>query len=473
MSPSTKHLLVLGALVGIVACSGNSPIGEGGPTAGTAGTTGAAGTIGTAGTSTIGHAAGTTGIAGISGVAGTGFVTGVAGTTGAAAVGGTAGTVGNGMTASCGSFGSPTRPSGSCVTGAFKRNGVCTCQAATPNVCGDQCVDVQTDDANCGCCGNACGPTSTCNQGKCGPAAIEIVPASPGCESIDLAVEAGTLYWTDKGHGRVSSMPTTGGVVTTIAAFNLGAPSQIAVRDKSVYWAAPGAIMHATPTIQPHTITMITPNGFAVSADGAYVYYSTGTSVVRVLATTGASPVVVAREEHGGIPTALALDGSVLAYPTDLNGDVDVATLNEGKVASCGKEGPNGELLNVDCLRVARSQGSLLREKIVAQQGRVLWADGSTLKMSGTTPGSPPANDFVAGTNADFISSFATLGNMIYFSDHAAADTASGVIYKAAFARDQTAIRLARGQREPRSVVVDDKRVYWSTSDCRIMSTGL
>lgn len=40
-----------------------------------------------------------------------------------------------------------------------------TSDACTP--CGTECVNVATDSRNCGSCGNACGPSSTCAAGKC------------------------------------------------------------------------------------------------------------------------------------------------------------------------------------------------------------------------------------------------------------------------------------------------------------------
>src|SRR6185369_13827290 len=106
-----------------------------------------------------------------------------------------------------------------------------------------------------------------------------------------------------------------------------------------------------------------------------------------------------------------------------------------------------GDILNVNCLRVARSQGSLFLSRIIALPGRVLWADGTAIKLADTTGASLPFNDLIADTPVSPISGMAVSGTKIYFSDDDPSGTStSGVIYKAFIAKDQAAIRIARGQ---------------------------
>ena len=62
---------------------------------------------------------------------------------------------------------------------------------------------------------------------------------------------------------------------------------------------------------------------------------------------------------------------------------------------------------------------------------------------------------------------------MVYFSDAEPMSPGTGVIYKTPLAPNQVPIRIARGQNGPRAVVVGDKKVYWSTADCAIMSQNL
>lgn len=458
-------IVVLGvALAAAVSCSDNSPVGAtgGAGTGGGAGTSGAAGSFGAAGTSGV---AGTFGVAGTSGVAGVGGPsTGISGTTGAA------GTPSTG----CRAFGGPTLASGKCVAGAFKRNGVCECQSSAPAVCGDRCVDVMTDDANCGCCGNACGPTSTCNNGKCGPAPVTFRALSPGCGQIELDVASGGIAWTERARGLVT-LATTGGGAELPVAVGEDDPHAPAVVGGTVYWLTRDKLRRGDVTTKPTTVISAAGpiNGFVVAPDGFTIYYSTGTEILRTAINAPPSAVVVAREEHGGIPRALAIDGSRVMYPTELNGDVDVATVAVGKVASCSKEGPNGEPINVDCLRVARSQGSLLLDKIVALPGRVLWADGFALKTSDTTGVNAPANDVVGMTDANDITGFAANPMVAYFSERTEPQSPTGVIYRAVIGGNQISTRIARGQIAPRVGAIDQSRVYWSTAACAIMATGL
>jgi hypothetical protein len=48
--------------------------------------------------------------------------------------------------------------------------------------CGGACVDVQSDEANCGACGSACGAGQTCDAGQCTSACA---PATEVCNGVD------------------------------------------------------------------------------------------------------------------------------------------------------------------------------------------------------------------------------------------------------------------------------------------------
>jgi hypothetical protein len=197
--------------------------------------------------------------------------------------------------------------------------------------------------------------------------------------------------------------------------------------------------------------------------------------MVKHVPAEGGPPTVVVREEHDNFPMALALDGNRLVFPATNAGFIHAVTLQEGKLVSCGAEGAEGLPLNPECLRVAQAQGSLLLENIVAQRGYVLFADGEALKKSTATI-DRLAYGAIAATNRGPISSFAATATHVYFAEGSTLDTKQTDIYKAVisevlFEELQPAISIARGQRDPRSVIVDDERVYWSTADCAIMAT--
>ena len=123
-----------------------------------------------------------------------------------------------------------------CAHNAFRGDGGCACQASTPTVCGDTCVDLLDDPDHCGGCDNKCAPTSTCVGGLCGlPPSIFVPTLGVGCGDIDLAVANGQLYWTEKDLGDVGTRdPTTG----KLLAFAAGekTPTRISVRGTNVFW---------------------------------------------------------------------------------------------------------------------------------------------------------------------------------------------------------------------------------------------
>jgi hypothetical protein len=69
-----------------------------------------------------------------------------------------------------------------CPTPETCTAGSCTC--ASPDVCGDACVDPQTDPDNCGGCGNVCPAGDTCVTGSC------FCPTGSLCGDVDAGTAA-------------------------------------------------------------------------------------------------------------------------------------------------------------------------------------------------------------------------------------------------------------------------------------------
>jgi hypothetical protein len=457
----TIGALLLGSVLFVsnfVACSG----GEDGT--GQAGTTGAAGTVGNAGTN--GGGAGTSGP-----------TDGGAGTTTGPTDGGPSATLADGK----------------CVTGAFKRDGVCQCQGSVPNVCGDMCTDVKTDNDNCGSCGMKCAGSSTCNNGTCGPAAVAVLPKVTGCGELTIALNAAgdKIFYANKTAGAISSVPTAGGAATPVTgAATEKAPTAITVSGTNVLWInnVPGAGMSVASTIRKSAngaapVDLVTATadgggirGMAVSADGNTVYYSTG-NYVKAIPMAGGTSTDIALEEHGGIPGAIAIDGTKLVYPTDLNGDVDVITIVAGTVAKCGKpNAQNPEIYDmVNCVRIARSQGSLRKDAMLAFGGWAYWIDGGAIKGGELAPAGTAANDQIGSTMLNPITSMAVnpAKTNIYFteSDVNAPTGMSGIVQKTGKAKESPQSPLARNQVAPYSIAVTATKVYWA-ADCGIWSTN-
>jgi hypothetical protein len=423
------------------------------------------------------------------GMAGT---TGASGTTGAGGVTGAAGTSPNdGGAAGTGSIpdgGSATLADGKCATGAFKRDGVCQCQGSVPNICGDICTDIKTDNDNCGACGNKCTGSATCNGGTCGPQATNVLPKVAGCGELSIALTADKIFYADKTHGTISSIAKTGGAPTVLTgATTEKAPTAITVSGTNVLWInnVPGAGQSVTSTIRksangaaPVDLVTATADGGGIRGlvtDGTTVYYSTGV-YVKSVPMAGGTPTDVAMEEHEGIPGALAMEGTKIVYPTDLNGDVDVITVVPGTVAKCGKEDPAnpGSYLMVNCVRLARSQGSLKKEVILAFGGWAYWIDGTAIKGGELAPAGTAANDQIGSTLLNPIAGMAVnpAKSNIYFTefDNNAPTGMSGLVQKTGKAKESTQTPIARNQVAPGSIAVDATKVFWA-ADCAINAT--
>jgi hypothetical protein len=424
------------------------------------------------------------------------------GTTGAAGTGGGAAGTGGGAAGTGGGAagtggGAATKPDGTCVSGAFKHDGVCACQPDIPTVCPTVgCVDTKIDNDNCGGCGKPCGATSTCVAGACTPAPAAVVPASTMCAvtvgvldlGISIAVSGGNLYVANAGKGTVMSYPVAGGPGTMIATGEM-APHALAVAGTTVAWISSvemgkdanmnvivSSTLKAAKTTGGAAATTLAMGmnihggiqGLVLSADGMTVYFSKDNTINSIPAAGGAI-VNVGNEDHGGIPGALALSGTKLSYPTGLNGDVDIMTIEAGKVASCGINGPDNELdpaKQINCLRVARSQGSLVLATMASNATKAFWADGSNLKANLTAPGSAQSNENLAQA-ADDITSIVVTATNVYFGYGENVD-------RLALTPAAVSSPIVRGQKDVSSLAVDAAKVYWgSNGDCSVNSTSL
>jgi hypothetical protein len=359
-----------------------------------------------------------------------------------------------------------TKGDGKCPQGAYtQEDGLCHCLLDTPNVCGDVCVDNMTDPDNCGDSCTKCGPMQACNAGHCGATPTTFLPAAPGCGALRLAWAGGTLYWTDENHGTVKSISTVGGAAATVAS-NQMAPTLVAVYGAALYWLESGAkrIMKATipgGTPAPVATSTAAIGGFVVSPDGNTLYFSAGTTINKTT-TAGGGAVTEAGHEDSGIPGALALDGANIAFATRVNGDVDVMTIGTGTPSVCAAP-DSTTATNASCLRVGRSQDSLIYDTIYAMNGKVYWAAGDAVHSASETL-SDGFNDRIASTMpGKYVGTFAILGtSTVYYSDEDS-------LLKAPLMPNAPFSIWARAQPMSTSIALDATNVYWATSDCAVM----
>lgn len=405
----------------------------------------------------------------------TGGTTPVAGTSaGGSATAGTGGSAaGTGGSATGGTGMGLMMINGMCPPNSVKRmDNLCYCQPTTLSACKDGCGDFMTDPDRCGGCDTKCTAQQTCSAGKCGKDPTVVVPAAAGCGAMKLAVSGGKIYYTDKMHGTVSSVAVAGGAPTAVATAQMG-PTLLSVTADKVFWLATGAKQIMSAPVAGGAATAVLKaaeamdiGGFALTPDGMNVVYSTGTFVKKVPAAGGADAVEVGHEDSG-IPKALAVTDKFVGYPADINGDVDVMQLM-ATPSVCASEDAMG-VVNKDCKRLARSQGSLNFDSIYIIGDNTYWANQTSIY---TSSASMPSgfNETIVQANsptANGITAFAIAKDVVYLADD------SGVIYSSPLMKDSMPTQLVRGQKAPSSIAVDDANIYWADGDCSIKSLPL
>jgi hypothetical protein len=369
---------------------------------------------------------------------------------------------------------SATLANGHCATNAYKVNGVCTCMVGLPTVCGASCVDVASDDSNCGACGHTCEAHATCRVGVCGPPPTTIVAAPATCGGLQLVAKGDTLYWTDKANGKVMSMPASGGSPVAISGAETTAPTLLFVNGdgngSTVFWldgktirkSAGGAISD----VYTHTDGI---NGLTTSDDGATVYFSSGAKIQSV-PTAGATMPVDVEVHNSGQPTALAIEGGFLASTVNYVGGVNVIGL-AGPLALCWTNDPQGGTsLDVNCNRVARDQAGIVVDVVVAASSKVLWIDDTIVKMGVLAVDGMERSWDVVQQASGPIKSMTVADGWVYFDSSSTVGTSS-TVEKVAMMRDAPSpVALARDVGNPRSIAVSGNSVFWSNDACEIQS---
>ncbi|HVY31502.1 MAG TPA: hypothetical protein VHB79_33340 [Polyangiaceae bacterium] len=344
---------------------------------------------------------------------------------------------------------------------------LCYCQPQTLSACPDGCGDLQTDPDHCGDCANQCGATQACNAGICGPAPKLVTHLGVSCSDTSLALAGSRLYYTDSLNGTVASIATNGKAPLSIAT-GQAQPAQIAVSNDTVYWLARGT--HSVLTVSasggvPETVASDADgiNGFTLDEAGTSLYFSSRSFIFKTTAAPFGSAALVGQEESG-YPIVLAISGNRAATPTDINGDVDVVHLDQNDPAVCASEG--SVVANHNCVRVSRSQGSLLFSHIELIDDQVYWVNGTSIYTSSASKPSGFSDTVAQATSpiANMVTAFTTYGGQVYFADD------SGTVYRAPLMINANPTIMARGQGFVGSMVTDGVNLYWINGGCSISS---
>jgi hypothetical protein len=305
-----------------------------------------------------------------------------------------------------------------------------------------------------------------------GPLPVQLASNS-GCGSIRLAVAGGTLFWTEKGTNSVKSVPTTGGPTTVIAA-SQSFPGAIAVDETSVFWVGGGGKtvlrkpLAGGPAVGLVMATTV-PEVFGgendinvLLVDNGTLYFGRYTNVFKV-PTSGGSPKVIGASplEDRGKPAAFAIDATHL-YQTELDHAAVSRETLDGTQMGLLEDGITKGTFAPD--RIAVSQGSLLDDAIAVLDGKVFWANGTSIESK--------AVDDLEHTNSvsvttsvgsNTITGFVISNGVIYFGE-----IVDNTIEMAPLATGVATV-IARGQLTPRQFAADADNIYWRTGDCRIM----
>jgi len=396
---------------------------------------------------------------------GTKPITGGAGAanTGAGTGGAPVGSGGSGGSTTGGSSGDGTGGA-KCVPGSLKDpdTGMCVCRPATNKLCSDGCYDTANDPDHCGDCTAKCEATQVCGASKCSATPKAVVPAAAGCGTLRLAISGSTLYWTDETHGTVQSVATAGGAATSVATAQMK-PGLIAVNGTTAYWVNSGdkTIMKAgsaTPLVTGKTGI----GGITLSTDGKTLYFADGVTInsISTTATDGKSTLI--GKEDSGIPHALAVENDNIAYPTELNGDVDVMKITAQGDSVCASE-DSTTATNKGCTRLSRSQTPYF-DAMYLIGGKAYWTNQTAVEVQDITATSADAVA-TAGGQALKITAFSISNSAAFF----AAD--DGYIYTSPLTTGSMALAVARtASPGATSVVADATNVYFATPDCAINS---
>lgn len=298
-----------------------------------------------------------------------------------------------------------------------------------------------------------------------------------GCGTMYLALNKGTLYFTDSMHGKVSSIPVAGGTVTDVAT-GQKAPIAIAADDGAVYWSTSGAgasdnsLMMKTSAGTPALITTTKKNAAAFTLDGkGAIYYGDGDDLLKVDAKAAATAAKIGTFEGG--PTAVVLTDMRIFTTLTLDNAVQWRAFDP---ASSGCTDPIARPAGSTTGGCAfeESQGNLLYDSLTLEGGKVIWANGNLMQSADTTlPATMQGSGHsIASTDSfDNISGFATNATTVYFGE-----ATTGIIEKATLPDQETATILVEdptNEVAPSSFVMDATNLYWRTQSCAIMKLAL
>jgi hypothetical protein len=207
-----------------------------------------------------------------------------------------------------------------CSSGGAKTETVAVCKGASV-ACGDGCVDVRSDNQNCGACGTVCGGGDVCVAGACAahPAITSFTgPLAFTAGSAGLTLDATFTNGTAAVAGCSPASASTSPATFTCPALAADTTFTLAVTSSALAGVVDTATLTVAAVAAPVATALVASPGAVTAGDGGPVtltaMYASATSAT-VSGSDGSGPLAVA----SGVPARLpgpsgAAAGTTVTY---------------------------------------------------------------------------------------------------------------------------------------------------------------
>jgi len=342
-----------------------------------------------------------------------------------------------------------------CVANVEKcEGGMCMCAFT---LCGTSCVDTKsTDNANCGGCGIPC--MYECAGGTCGPATFASTLKSPGAIVLDNT----NAYWVGEGtnHAEVQYCPLAGcpgGKPSTLAtssavSFYQGQLGALAVTATNVYFSDDAGNIEVAPIgADAGAATVFSLSGDSTSSyltqDGTNLYWANegaksidgcalGTSCPG--ATTIDNPVT-------GSPQGMAVSGGLVYWAAAFAGTISIQ--------SAPYTGGTPTTL-------CTLSGSASVKDLLIDSGNIYFTNPASAVHVCSLSATPPATAAVFYADKNTPTGLASDGTNLYWTE----STAGGAIMKCALGTSCATPTMVTSAKFPVGIAVNATDIYYTST---------